>query len=113
MKIKEVTDEHILFDNGNTITFDHEQDCCEDNYADFMILTENNVNYGFDFNEELTFEFIDEMGFRFGSKDRYGAMRWIFIPCYSYQNGYYSNDVDILYNDNKVLNGICEEHDDC
>ena len=26
MKIKEVNDEKILFDNGNTITFDHEQD---------------------------------------------------------------------------------------
>lgn len=110
MKIKEVTDEHILFDNGNTITYHHCPDCCEVNYADFSILTENNVNYGFDFNEELTFEFIDEMGFRFGSKDPYGAMHWIFIPCYSYQNGYYSDDVDILYNGKQVLNGICEEH---
>ena len=26
MKIKEVNDEKILFDNGNIITFDHEQD---------------------------------------------------------------------------------------
>ena len=26
MKIKEVNDEKILFDNGNAITFDHEQD---------------------------------------------------------------------------------------
>lgn len=110
MKIKEVTDEIILFDNGNAITFDHEQDCCEYNYADFGILTENNVNYGFDFNEELTFEFIDGMGFRFGSKDRYGVMHWIFIPCYSAQNGYYSNDINILYNGNQVLNGFCEEH---
>lgn len=35
MKIKEVNTNHILFDNGSRITFDHEQDCCETNYADF------------------------------------------------------------------------------
>lgn len=29
MKIKEVNENMILFDNGNSITFDHEQDCCE------------------------------------------------------------------------------------
>ena len=110
MKIKEVTDEHILFDNGNTITFEHDRDCCEENFADFMILKENNVNYGFDFDDELTFEFIDEMGFRFGSEDSYGVTHWIFIPCYSVQNGYYSNDINILYNGKQVLNGICEEH---
>lgn len=112
MKIKEVTDEHILFDNGNTITFDHEQDCCEYNYADFEMLTENHVNYSYDFNEELIFEFIDEMGFRFGSIDEDCVMHWIFIPCYSFQNGYYSNEIDILYNGNQVLNGVCEEQID-
>jgi len=110
MKIKEVTDEHILFDNGNTITFEHDRDCCECNYADFGTLTKNNVNYGFNFNEELIFEFIDGMGFRFGSKDSNDVIHWIFIACYSDQNGYYSNDIDILYNGNQVLNGICEEH---
>ena len=35
MKIKEVNTNYILFDNGSRITFDHEQDCCETNYADF------------------------------------------------------------------------------
>lgn len=35
MKIKETTEEAIIFDNGNTITFYHEQNCCEINYADF------------------------------------------------------------------------------
>ena len=35
MKIKKVTEEVIVFDNGTVITYDHCQDCCEDNYADF------------------------------------------------------------------------------
>ena len=35
MKIKKVTEEVIVFDNATVITYDHCQDCCEDNYADF------------------------------------------------------------------------------
>lgn len=31
----------------------------------------------------------------------------VFVPCYSEQNGYYSSDVDIYYNDKKVLNVDC------
>ena len=117
MKIQRVTDEFIEFDNGNKIEYKHEQDCCEDNYADFENLTERNVNYYFDFDEDLTFEFIDGMGFRFGSKPKglYGLcndyMRWIFIPCYSFQNGWYSTGIDIYYKGEIVLrNGECEEH---
>lgn len=112
MKIKNVTDDFIEFDNGNMITHVHNQDCCEYNYADFSILNKNNVNYSFDFNPELIFDFIDDMGFRFGSKDKHGNMHWIFIPCYSEQNGYYSSDIDIYYNNKFVLHGRCEEHDD-
>jgi hypothetical protein len=32
-----------------------------------------------------------------------------FVPCYSEQNGYYSNDIDILLDGWKVLNVECEE----
>ena len=99
MKIQRVTDEAIIFDNGNTITFDHEQDCCEYNYADFSILNENVVNYNYDFKENLKFRAVEGMGFKFGSDGR-----WIFIPCYSEQNGYYTEEIDIYYNGKRVLN---------
>ena len=99
MKIKQVTDEAIIFDNGNSITFDHEQDCCEDNYADFSILNENVVNYDYNFKENLKFRAVEGMGFKFGSDGR-----WIFIPCYSEQNGYYTEEIDIYYNGKRVLN---------
>ena len=108
MKIKNVTDNAIIFDNGNSITFSHEQECCEWNYADFSILDERNVNY--DFDENLIFEFVDEAGFMFGSEDVLHYMHRIFIPCYSEQNGYYTTDIDIYYNDKKVLSGECELH---
>lgn len=109
MKIKEVTYEHILFDNGNEITFDHEQDCCECNYADFSVLTKNDVNYDYDFDEELIFTFTDGLGFLFASRDEYDNLHGVFIPCYSDQNGYYSTEIDILYNGKVVLEGCCNE----
>jgi hypothetical protein len=103
MKIKTVTDEAIIFDNGNKITYDHEQDCCEWNYADFSILNPNVINYDYDFNENLEFKTVDGQGFIFGEEGHR-----IFIPCYSEQNGYYSDDVDIYYNKELVLYTIAK-----
>lgn len=96
MRIKQVTDEKILFDNGNEIFFNHRRDCCEINYADFCNLNENNINYNYNFDENLSFESVDELGFKFGSNGR-----WIFIPCYSEQNGYYTTEIDIYYKKEK------------
>lgn len=103
MKIVEVTDEHILFNNESKITFGHEQDCCEMNYADFQQLEEAALYFEFD--DQLMFEPVDSFGFRFGNPSR-----MFFVPCYSNQNGYYSNDVDIYYDDEKVISNLaCEE----
>lgn len=92
MRISKVYDDAIVFDNGNKITYDHNADCCECNYADFSVLTPDNIYYNHDFNESLQFKIVDGMGFKFGDGNH-----WIFIPCYSEQNGYYSSDVDIYY----------------
>lgn len=102
MKIVEVTRDHILFDNGNKITYDHYQDWCEYNYADFAQL--DDLARGHNYNEDLKFEFVKYTGFRFGD-DSFMA----FVPCYSQQNGYYSSYIDIYYNDREVCSGLCEE----
>lgn len=102
MKIKNITDEFIEFDNGKMITFDHDQDCCEWNYANFKQIDDigrNNI-----FNEPLIFEAVDGYGFRFGNTD---AM--FFIPCYSEQNGYYSDEIEIYYDGKLVLRFDAEE----
>ena len=96
MKISKVTVEEIIFDNGNKITFDHCPDCCEYNYADFEQIEDMALDYEFD--ENLIFEAVEDAGFRFGDK---GMM--FFIPCYSKQSGYYSSDIQIYYNQRKVL----------
>lgn len=101
MKIKKITAGYILFDNGYEITYDHRQDCCECNYADFEQL--DDVAKNAEFEENLLFEKVADGGFRFGN---IGKM--FFVPCYSDQNGYYSSDVDIYLNGKKVLNVFAE-----
>ena len=107
MYIKEVTDKTITFDNGSTITYDHEQDCCENNYADFKQL--DDLARSYDFNEDtIRFEKCGS-GFRFGD-----YRRMFFVPCYSEQNGYYSNAVDIYYTGRlRVLDIDARLVDDC
>lgn len=102
MKIELVTVDGIFFDNGDKIEDYHVADCCENNYADFEQLDDIGRNTTFE--SPLTFEAVEGSGFRFGNP---GKM--FFIPCYSEQNGYYSSDIDILYNNKKVLNFECEE----
>ena len=86
MKIIEITDEKITFDNGTTLTDHHDQDCCENVYADFKQLKDTDV-MTHEFNEHLEIEGVENAGFRI---DKY------FIPCYNEQNGYYSSDLSII-----------------
>jgi hypothetical protein len=101
MKIKEVTEDEIVFDNGMTIKSDFDQDCCEWNYADVKQIEP--LTMGYEFDEELIFEEAD-YGFRFGDKKQ-----MFFIPCYSDQNGCYSPCVDIYFNGKRVLKGVMGE----
>lgn len=96
MKITKITDESIEFNDGTIITYDHDQDCCETNYADFPQLQDTGIEQE-EFTAPLQFEKCDD-GFRFGN-----AGKMYFVPCYSYQNGYYSCEVDILVNGKVVL----------
>lgn len=102
MKIISVTSDAIIFDNGDEITFDHVEDCCEYNYAAFEEIDDLAKN--FEFSENLIFEAVPNSGFRFGDNPQ----NMVFVPCYSKQNGYYSSNVDIYYNDKQVLNADCD-----
>lgn len=91
-----ITDIEIHFTNNKKITYDHIPDCCEANYADFKQVEEIALEY--EFTEPLQFEIIENYGFRFGNK---GKM--VGVPCYSEQNGYYDDTVDIYYDEKCVL----------
>ena len=102
MKILNITDEAIIFDNGKMITYDHDQDCCEHNYADFKQL--DFIAREYKFIEPIIFEAVQDSGFRFGD-----SCSMFFVPCYSEQNGYYSSAIDIYYDRKQVLHFDCDE----
>ena len=100
MRIKKVYDgEGIDFDNGHEMHDEHAQDCCEINYADWKQIEDEALDY--DFKEPLDIERA-EGGFRFGNK----GIRMFYIPCYTVQNGYYSDLVDIYYNEKLALDNV-------
>ena len=99
MRILKFTEWSIEFDNGKEISFDHDQWCREINYADFEQL--DSLAREVDFSEPLVFESCT-YGFRFGNP----PINMFFVPCYSIQNGYYSNELDIWYDGKEVIHGI-------
>lgn len=98
MKIKRwsVDDQYLEFDTGDMITFSHVQDCCEFNFADFDQIDDLARHWEFEY--PLTFEKVNECGFRFGNRGR-----MVFVPCYSSQNGYYNSCLDIEFNGELVI----------
>ena len=110
IEITDVNDDGITFSDGSCIEFDHDQDCCEYNYADFRQL--DDLARVYKFKHPILFEAVEDSGFRFGD-----SRSMFFVPCYSYQNGYYSSNVDIYYTTPdrgkvKVLNVGAELRDD-
>lgn len=96
MKIIAVTDQFIKFSNGKKITYWHDYDGGEINYADFKQIDDLSRKATY-YENELIFEAVEGCGFRFGNRGGFMA----FIPCYSLQNGYYCMDVLIEY-DNEI-----------
>ena len=110
MKIKSWNDDRITFDDGSYISYKHDQECSEYNYADFSVL---DVMLGRD-KDDMEFDSfeidaVDDGGFLIKLKlANNRIIRWpyacypyhnIFIPCYSEQNGYYTTDIAIVYSD--------------
>lgn len=109
--VKIVSEEKIEFDNGCVMEGCHYQDCCECVYADFDILKDYNLStvtgktiniYEIDFAEDIEnyIERVEGAGFNIVS--RIGEK--FFVPCYNIQNGYYSDYLElIIQNNNKNI----------
>ena len=119
MKIIKINGKEILFDNGNSLTYEHEQDCCESVYADFeniQVITNvfrNNYNVQeLNFSENLTDVIDRHEGIGFTIEDENGIK--LFVSCYDCQNGYYSDNLSLVYKkgDIKTIIDIrdCEQH---
>lgn len=102
MKIKEIKENGIIFDNGNYLMYYHEQDCCEHVGADFeniqvlTKLTSNSLNSNeLDFDENLENYIKKVEGIGFLIEDKNGIK--LFVSCYNRQNGYYSSNLELHY----------------
>lgn len=104
MKIAEITETEIKFDNGSWLKYHHDQACCEHVYADFEHLNTYNVLphtgeritiFEIDFPEDIgsAIEGIQGEGFTLQAKDE---SKW-FVPCHNCQNGYYSSDLTLKW----------------
>lgn len=101
MKIKEVTDEYIKFDNGSIITYKHPDSTSVFNYADFNNLHEKSeieLAKKQEFNEPLEFE-KEIFGFKFGNKP--DKMFYVFCNFDQYEDK--NEDLEIYYNKDLVL----------
>ena len=103
-KIIIAEDNLLKFSDGTTITSDHEQDCCEYNYAKFNDLDDVAMATDFD-TKSLEVEIVEGCGIRIGNK----PSKMFFVPCYSEQNGYYSDQLDIYINGVQCGSLICDD----
>ena len=104
--IKDVlfTDNEIIFNKeiGQIkIGQNHDQDCCENVYADFEQIKYYIKEISSKKVEEMIIKSVDGMGFIIELWFDYGNGEKIFIPCYNYQNGYYSSNLELIIETDK------------
>lgn len=86
MKAIEIDEGGIKFSDGTSITDCHEQDCCEEVYADWRQIDEDFLGKEI---EGIEIEGVEDSGFRINK---------YFVPCYNKQNGYYGDNLELIIN---------------
>lgn len=99
-----ITDDRIILSNDCYIEATHDQDCCENNYADFKSLLDTSIM-------GITHNIISFDGWEGGIRINGYA-----VNCYSEQNGFYSTEITFVLYDRwgrKILDyeGSCEMDD--
>lgn len=106
MKVIKVDEESITFDDGTKILSNHDGECCEEHYLSFKNIELKDFD-GMEFNlsNDSFFERVEGFGIRLVAKNN----QKISIPGYGYNNGYYSDDLElVIKNDEK---GFFKEYD--
>lgn len=81
-----------------SLTDSHEQDCCENVYADWDALKAHESWFGSSVTG-ITIKSVKGMGFLL-CFEVYGTYKY-FVPCYNEQNGYYSSELHLVVKDGK------------
>uniref|UniRef100_A0A6M3L922 Uncharacterized protein n=1 Tax=viral metagenome TaxID=1070528 RepID=A0A6M3L922_9ZZZZ len=111
IKLKNIISDIIIGDEG--ISFDdikiehaHSQDCCENVYADWShveMYKKDLEEKGF---ENLVIKLVEGEGLLLCFLNKWDDGVKIFIPCYNYQNGYYSDNLDLLITKGEITKAI-------
>lgn len=119
MRLVNAEEEKIVFADecGKeiVITSDWHHDCCENNYADFNAIVDDELAKN-TFDNVIVVPPVEgqEGGFQLvicGLPHRrlgtYNKTYW--VPCYSEQNGYYTTNIDIYLNGEHQFSLDCEQ----
>lgn len=104
MRITEIGDESLTFDNGCVLMSVHEQDCCEWHWLDFSVMKTYNVStvtgktidiyqQEFDFTNGVPFDRVEDLGILLYDSE---GNKYL-IPGHGSNNGYYSTDIELVY----------------
>ena len=97
-KIKTISDDKIIFENGYKLYSHHEQDCCERHYLDFEHIEKDDYkDLEFDLSNDNFFTRIPDYGVQLNALNNFPLR----IPGYGYNNGYYSSMLTLILVDDK------------
>lgn len=92
IKVIDVAKNYIAFENDLFLSYHHDQDCCEEHYLDFQHLSVKDFeNLKFDLTKEF-FRKIPGYGIELIPIEGWSVK----IPAYSYNNGYYSDNLSLV-----------------
>jgi hypothetical protein len=93
MKVVEIKDESIVFEDGTKLYSNHDRDCCETHYLDFTHITIDDFDgLEFDLTNDNFFERVEGYGIRL-----IPVMGLpVSIAGYGYNNGYYSEELTLV-----------------
>lgn len=110
VKVSEVHDDEILFENGYKLYSQHDTECCEEHYMYCGDLTTTDFEaLEFDL-EGVFFERIEGFGIALLPVNGHPVR----IPCHAYNNGYYSDELVLVLEGNKIYKSFditdCQEY---
>lgn len=92
-KVINVNEDGLTFDDGSSLTSDHDQDCCEQHYLCFKDLSLKDFEgLEFDLTGETFFEKVEDYGIRLIPLNGHPVS----VPGYGYNNGYYSHNLELV-----------------
>lgn len=100
VKVKSVTTDEIIFNNGVRLFSEHDQDCCESHSLTLGDLTiEDFEGLEFDLSNDGFFNKIDGFGIELVPIHGFSVK----IPAHGWNNGYYGTNLELIVTDNALF----------